>query len=103
MASTPGADQQFRTDHELAAERDRFARVLEGLATAVFVTDADGVIVDANPAAARISGFERVDDMLRVNTREILGRYLMLDVDGGLLHNDELPSRQVALGQSAHG
>lgn len=91
------------TLHALAAERDRLARTLHTLATAVFVTDAEGVIVDANLAAARISGFERVDDMLRAPSSEILARYLMLDADGGLLSDDELPNRQVAQGESAHG
>ncbi len=103
MASAPGPYQEIDAARATAAERDRRARVLQGLATAVFVTDADGTIVDANPAAARISGFERVEDMLRVHSTEVLKRYLILDGDGSLLRGDALPSRQVALGQSAQG
>ena len=103
MASPPGPDQDFGTVRELVSERDRLASILDGLATAVFVTDADGHIIDANPAAANISGFDRVEDMLRAPSSEILNRYLMLDADGGLLDNRELPSRQVARGASAHG
>jgi PAS domain S-box-containing protein len=103
MARSPVQDQELESLRVLAAERDRLARTLEGLATAVFVTDAGGRIVDANPAAARISGFESVEDMLCASSSDILSRYLMLDADGGLLLNDELPSRQVALGESTHG
>ena len=57
--------------------------------------------MDANPAAARISGFERVEDMLRVPSTEIMRRYLVLDADGGLVEGDALPSRQVAVGEAA--
>ena len=103
MARSAGQAQEYEASRALSAERDRLARTLEGLATAVFVTDADGRIVDANPAAAHISGFERVEDMLCASSRDILSRYLMLDADGGLLLNDELPSRQVALGESTQG
>ena len=103
MASAPGQDQETGQVRALDAERDRLERILHGLATAVFVTDSEGNIIDANPAAAHISGFERVEDMLRVPLSEILDRYLMLDADGGLLSDDELPNRQVAMGESAHG
>ena len=103
MASPPAPDRQSETLRDLAAERDRLARILDGLATAVFVTNAEGAIIDANPAAAHMSGFEHVEDMLRASSRDVLSRFLMLDVDGGLLSDDELPSRQVALGETAHG
>ena len=102
MARTPGPAQGNDALSVLVTERDRLARILHGLATAVFVTDAEGTIVDANPAAARMSGFEHVEDMLRVPSSEVLARHLMLDVEGRLLPTDELPSRQVASGASAH-
>ena len=101
MAGAPGSHQGTQPAQALAARRDRLARILEGLATAVFVTDADGTIVDANPAAARISGFERVEDMLSVPSSEIMRRYLVLDPDGGLVKDDALPSRRVAGGVAA--
>jgi PAS domain S-box-containing protein len=99
----PAQDEEIGSVRALVGERDRLRRTLHGLATAVFVTDADGNIVDANPAAAHIAGFESVEDMLRTPAPEILARYLMLDADGALLSDDELPNRQVALGESAHG
>lgn len=46
-----------RTD-ELAEQRSRLATALSGMADGVVMTDADGTVLLANPAAERLFGFE---------------------------------------------
>ena len=63
MACSPGADQRLQGDRHLTAERDRPARVLGGLVTAVFVTDGviglcEVVAAEARDPAALL---ERID------------------------------------------
>ncbi|NJO81533.1 MAG: response regulator [Blastochloris sp.] len=43
--------------NELQAERDRTQAILEALGEAVFVTDADCIIIYANPAATALTGY----------------------------------------------
>ena len=87
---------------ELTADRDRLQRILATLANAVFVIDADGSIVYANPSAARLSGFETFEEMQDVPLAELLSRFMMLDADGRLLQDGDMPSKQIVSGESSH-
>ncbi len=102
MRDASAQNRDGETLTELTVERDRLQRILATLANAVFVIDADGLIVYANPSAARLSGFETFEEMERVPLAELLSRFLMLDADGGLVSEDVMPNRQVVSGESAH-
>ena len=101
MRHGPAPKRDGETLDELIADRDRLQRILATLANAVFVVDADGVIVYANPSAARLSGFETFEEMQRVPLEQLLSRYVMLDADGRLLRDGDMPSQQIVSGESS--
>lgn len=88
---------------ELAASRDRLEHILATIPAAVTVTDGVGRLVYANLAAAEMSGFDRVEDMLAMGPGQLAERFLLLDSDGRVLSGEQLPSRRVATGESREG
>jgi PAS domain S-box-containing protein len=49
----------------------RFTELFETLQEGIYFTTPEGEILDANPALVRMLGFERKEDLLRVNVRDL--------------------------------
>lgn len=84
---------------EALAQAQQLHAVLAGIVDGVTAQRSNGELLYANEAAARITGFESVDEMLATPRHEILGRFEMLDEDGQPFPADRLPGRLALQGQ----
>jgi PAS domain S-box-containing protein len=71
-----------------------------GAADGITIQDAEGRLVYANLAAARISGYGSVEEFLAADPRERLAHWVMLNEDGDPFPIDELPGRRVLAGET---
>lgn len=83
----------------LEEARDTLELVTIGAADGITIQDAEGRVVYANLAAARISGYGSVDEFLAADPRERLAHWEMLNEEGEPLPVDELPGRRVLAGE----
>jgi PAS domain S-box-containing protein len=83
----------------LGEARDTLELVTIGAADGITIQDAQGEVVYANLAAARMSGYGSVDEFLAADPRERLAHWLMLNEDGEPFPVDELPGRRVLAGE----
>ena len=79
--------------------RDTLQLVTLGAADGITIQDAEGRLVYANLAAARLSGYRSVDEFLAADPRERLAHWVMLTEEGEPLPIDELPGRRVLAGE----
>jgi PAS domain S-box-containing protein len=75
-----------------------FDAVLAGVSDGVTLQDRDGKLRYANHAAARLTGFDSVREMLAASGSEMFERYVMLREDGSAFPIDELPGRRLLSG-----
>jgi PAS domain S-box-containing protein len=73
--------------------------VTVGAADGITIQDADGRLVYANLAAARLSGYGSVDAFLTADPRERLAHWQIMNEDGDPFPVDELPGRRVIGGE----
>ena len=71
---------------DLRRTRERFARILEVLGEAVTVQAADGRMVYANTAAARLVGCATPEELLATPATELTERFEITDADGNAGH-----------------
>lgn len=83
----------------LEEARDTLELVTIGAADGITIQDAEGKVVYANLAAARISGYGSVGEFLAADPRERLAHWVMLNEDGEPFPVDELPGRRVLAGE----
>ncbi len=83
----------------LEEARDTLELVTIGAADGITIQDAEGRVVYANLAAARMSGYGSVDEFLAADPRERLAHWVMLNEDGEPFPVDELPGRRVLAGE----
>lgn len=86
---------------ELTLTRRRLERILAALAEAVTVNDAEGRLVYANDAAARLLGAGSVEELLAAKPGELAERFITVKADGSPLTNDDLPGRRLIAGLPA--
>jgi GAF domain-containing protein/anti-sigma regulatory factor (Ser/Thr protein kinase) len=86
---------------ELRRTRRRLERILAALAEAVTVTDGDGRVVYANPAAARLLGAADVQEVLDATPGELAGRFIIEREDGTPVGPDEFPGNRLIAGAPA--
>jgi PAS domain S-box-containing protein len=82
-----------------AEARDQLEAILSGVADAVTAQASDGRLLFANQAALDLLGFESSEALLLAPIAEILGRFDILDEDGGPFPLERLPGRRAL----AHG
>jgi PAS domain S-box-containing protein len=75
-----------------------FDAVLAGVSDGVTVQARDGRLLYANAAAARLSGFDTVPEMMSASSAEVFDRFVMLREDGSPFPLDALPGRRVLAG-----
>jgi PAS domain S-box-containing protein len=78
---------------ELRTSRDQLSAILAGVAEGITVQDAQGHLIYANAAAARLCGFASVADLLVVPGSEVLERFELFDEGGDSLPPERLPGR----------
>ena len=75
--------------------------ILQAAADGITVQDANGAIVYANTAAARLSGFYSAAEMLAASRDEIMERFTVYDDKGEPFPLSQLPGRRVVAGESS--
>ena len=73
--------------------------VLRLAADPITVQDADGRLVYANEAAARMNGFASAEDFLAAPIDEVIARYTLIDESGAPLTREQLPGRRALRGE----
>ncbi|MCC6178894.1 MAG: PAS domain S-box protein [Chloroflexi bacterium] len=81
------------------ASREQFDAILGGMADGVLVQDGRGSFVYANPAAARMAGFDSTAEFLPSNTFDLWRRLIIVDADGRPFPLEELPARRALRGE----
>ena len=84
---------------ELRASRDQLEAILRGTAEGIIAQDPTGKIIYANEAAARLTGFSSVHEMMTSSPAEVLARYEILDEEGQPFPVDRLPGRRALTGE----
>jgi PAS domain-containing protein len=85
------ASVDMRVREELEQLRVILARVADGIT----VQDAQGRLLYANDAAARLTGFDSSDELLATPVAEVLQRFEILSEDGKPFPLEGLPGRRV--------
>jgi len=74
--------------------------ILRGISEGITAQGADGRLLYANDAAARISGFSSAAEMLAAGPADILRRFELLDDEGSPVGFDRLPGRLALAGKA---
>jgi PAS domain S-box-containing protein len=74
--------------------RDQLEAILAGVADAVTAQAPDGRLLFANQAAVDLLGFESSEALLSAPLSEIMGRFDVLDEEGGPFALEQLPGRR---------
>ena len=85
---------------ELERTRRRFEGILDVLAEAVAVGDADGRVVYANDAAVRMFGASSAAELMRAEPGELLARLAFTHPDGSRVERAELPGYRAIMGET---
>jgi len=88
-------------EHALRASRDELWTILETVADGVLVQDAEGRIVYANDAAARLCGFPSAAVLLAAPLSEVLDKFEIAGETGEPLARDQLPAQRAFRGEEA--
>lgn len=97
-SQTAFAIARLRTEAALAQARAQLELITIGSADGLTIQDEHGRVVYANEAAARLSGFESVDEFLAGAT-EYRERWELLSIDGWPFEPDRLPGRRALSGE----
>jgi PAS domain S-box-containing protein len=89
-----------RAEKAMQSSRDQLNIVLQGVADGITVQDPSGKLIYANQAAARIVGFNTVDELLSASLPEIMSKYEIFDEQGNLFPLERLPGRLALKGIS---
>lgn len=93
-----GGLAQARVIKGLQQTRARLEAVLGALGEAITVSGGDGQIIWANTAAARLLGFDSVEEFLAVPAENIVQRYHRTGEDGREITFAEMPSERLLAG-----
>jgi PAS domain S-box-containing protein len=88
-----------RLYREVQQSRDQLDIILQGVADGIFVYLSHTQIMYANEAAARMSGYASIQDMLSTSQQDILNRYELIDEQGQTFSLDNLTHRRVFAGE----
>lgn len=80
---------------ELSASRNQLQVILGAVEDGITVQRRDGRLVYANLAAARLIGFDRLEDLLKADYDRIASHFAMFDERGNPVETSDLPGRRV--------
>jgi PAS domain S-box-containing protein len=86
-------------EHSVALSPDVLAAILRNVGDGITAQGADGRLVYANDAAARLCGLASAEEMLALPNEELLARFEFVGADGAPLPPEELPNRQALVGR----
>ncbi len=92
------AIERSRAEDELRRSRDELSIILQGVMEGVTVQDRQGRLIYVNQAAARMMGFQTVEEVSLADPKTILAKFSMLDEDGHPFPAENLPGRLVLQG-----
>ena len=78
---------------EVPLSPDELASILRTVGDGITAQSADGRLVYANDAAARLCGLESSEELLRLSMPELLGRFEIIGEDGMPMPVEQLPNR----------
>jgi PAS domain S-box-containing protein len=85
-------------ERDLERERAQLELITTGSADGLTIQDADGRVVYANLAAARLSGFDTVEEFLR-DAAKYADRWEVFDEHGNPFEGTQFPGRRALLGE----
>jgi PAS domain S-box-containing protein len=88
-----------RAQEELRGSRDQLAAILRGAAEGITAQDPSGKVIYANEAAARLTGFTSIQDVVQSPPDELIARYELLDEEGRPFPAERLPGRRALKGE----
>ncbi|HEX6480464.1 MAG TPA: PAS domain S-box protein [Ktedonobacteraceae bacterium] len=88
-----------RLYREAQQSRDQLDIILQGVADGIVVYASDSQIMYANEAAAQMTGYGSVQEMLAAQQLAILSRYEIIDEQGQSFPRSQLPHRRVFAGE----
>jgi PAS domain S-box-containing protein len=88
-----------RLYREVQRSRDQLDIILQGVADGIIVYAADSRIVYANEAAAQMTGYASVQEMLATSALGIVSRYVLIDEQGQPFPHCQLTHRRVFAGE----
>jgi PAS domain-containing protein len=100
-ANAGGLVATARLVDELRRTRRRLERILGAVPQGIVVSDAEGWVVYANDAAARIFGVPDVDALHDAEPGELIGAFDLFDEAGNPLEPSDMPHRQLLEGSPA--
>ena len=91
----PVSEAQTGTAHaaEVPLAPEELASILRNVADGITVQGAEGGLVFANDAAARLCGLESSEELLQLSGSELLDRFEIIGEDGELMPLERLPNR----------
>lgn len=89
-----------RLYREVQQSRDQLDIILQGVADGIIVYAADSKILYANDAAAKMSGYSSVQQMLRTQQQAILSKYELIDEQGLPFPRSQLTHLRILAGET---
>jgi|GEM_PF-1669750 len=93
--------QLLQLQEELRYSKDQLETILATSADGITVQDQTGRLTYVNDAAAMLTGFPSAEAMQQATTKEIMGRFEMIDESGAPLPLERLPGRRALAGEIA--
>jgi PAS domain S-box-containing protein len=87
------------SEERYRALSNRLEIVLEGVADGITVQDVAGKLVFANSAAARLCGFDTIEELVGATVESVTDRFDMLDDQGRPIGNEDLPGARALRGE----
>jgi PAS domain S-box-containing protein len=92
--------ERKRAQEELRGSRDELEIILKGVADGIIAQDASGRVFYANETAARMSGYSSARAFVEAPMEEVMGRFELLDEEGGPFPPERLPGYRALKGEA---
>ncbi len=93
------AIQHREVEDALRLSRNQISVILGSIADGITVLNQKRQMVYANNAAARIIGYDSVEELTNTPVQQVTSRFEIYDEDGELIDMNQLPSRLALLGE----
>jgi PAS domain S-box-containing protein len=91
--------ERSRREEHLRRSHSELEAILNGVRAGITAQTADGRIVLANPAAAAMSGFDTVEELLATPVVEVVRRFEILTEEGEAVDLSSMPGARALLGE----